>query len=232
MLSRGVVPNACRLAGLFAVATVSTAAYAGPDWVEIGDAGSSFFSAQSPRRPAGAVTLNRIEGVLNSSVIGGDFEDLYFFRVVDPSLFEVSLEFADFNAVLYLFDVTVNNELYGRLGNDNGVGETNLPRLGTASNDGTGVLITQPGDYLIAVTGAGRVPISRTGPIFSLATTTEVSGPDGTGGLNPLSGWQGIGERGSYRVSFTSADFPAVPGPGTAGLMLAGLLCMAGRRKR
>lgn len=215
----------CTLAG------VSAPAFAGPDWVELGDAGSGVFTAQVPLRPIGVTRLGTISGRLGNAVIGEDFEDLYYINVLEPLEFTLTTGNADFDPVLYLFSLTVNNELFGRLANDNANGETNIPMLMSMSNDGTGVVITQPGDYVIAIAGAGRVPVSRTGPIFDIESPTEVSGPDGVGGLNPLEGWTGVGQTGSYRVELTSTDFPATPTPGAAGLMIpAGILLLRRRR--
>ena len=214
---------------LFSLA--ATSALAGPDWVERGDAGSFYFSAQAPRRPLGATTLNTVSGSLATGVGVNDYEDLYFIRVTDPAAFSVAVDFADFNAVLFLFDITVNNELFGRLANDDN-GETNLPFINGPSTDGTNVIITRPGDYIVGVTGLGRTAFSRSGPIFSLATTTEISGPDGTGGINPLDRWEGIGQQGNYRLRFTATDFPLAPAPGAATLAIIGLACTAARRRR
>lgn len=231
MRSHSLVSRVIRLTGPLAVAAICGTAAAGPDWVEMGDAGSTIITAQFPRRPLGVSTLNTISGTLSSGFAGEDFEDMYFFRILEPTSFEVSVETADFNPVLYLFDITVNNQLFGRLANDNAPGETNLPRLAAASNDGTGILLTQPGDYLIAIAGFGRAPVSTTGPIFSLASTTEISGPDGLGGLNPLSGWEGVGQQGDYQIRFTSADFPIVPAP-TSSILFAVAVAATARRRR
>lgn len=230
MLSRICVLRASAIVSLAVVGVCCSSACAGPDWVEAGDAGSSFFSAQFPTRPLGITQLDSVEGSLSFGIGEPDYEDMYFFRITNPAAFSLSMEFADFNAVMYLFNVTVNHELYGLLGNDNMNDETLLPRLAAMASDGTGVTITQPGDYVLAVTGAGRVPVSRSGPIFNLASPTEISGADGSGGINPLSGWTGVGEQGRYIITLESADFPAAPAPGTG--IVAGLGVMAACRRR
>lgn len=231
MLSRAVCVFS-RASMVAVIGCVSGTALAGPDWVERGDAGSSFFTAQFPLRPLGVDQLGTIAGDLNAGVGVPDYEDLYFFRVTDPGTFSLTVESANFNAVLYLFDITVNNELYGRLGNDNAGGESLLPRITGSATDATGVQITRAGDYVLAVVGAGRVPVSRTGPIFNLASPTEISGPDGAGGLNPLDHWEGLGEHGQYRIVLEECDFPITPAPGSAVVGLMGLGCLARRRRR
>lgn len=231
MLSRNCVVRTSGFVSLVVVGVCGASAVAGPDWVEAGDAGSTIFDAQFPVRPLGVQELNSIAGVLADGLGQPDYEDMYFIRVLDPGAFSLSMAFADFNAVLYLFNMTVNNELYGLLANDNMNEETTLPGLASMSTDGTGVIITRPGDYLVAVAGAGRVPVSRSGPMFNLATPTEISGADGAGGINPLSGWTGTGERGRYRLTLESTDFPITPAP-SAGLVVgAGLLAVLRRRR-
>lgn len=232
MLSRTRFVCAGGIVSLAVVGVSATSAVAGPDWVEAGDAGSTIFDAQFPVRPIGVLELNSIAGVLADAVGQPDYEDLYFIRVVDPGSFSLSVAFADFDAVLYMFNLTVNNELYGLLGNDNMNEETNLPGMASMATDGTGVVITRPGDYVIAVTGAGRAPVSRSGPIFNLGSPTEVSGADGNGGFNPLSGWTGTGERGRYRLTMESTDFPITPAPGAGVLLGAGMLASFARRRR
>lgn len=214
------------------VSVLGGAAFAGPDWVEVGDAGSDVPSAQVPLRPIGVTSLGSISGSLAFGFGVSDYEDLYYFSVLDPGSFSIAPSFATFNPVLYLFNLTVNNEALGLLANDDMSEESNLPRLVSMSDDGTGVMVTQPGDYLLAITGAGRYPVSRTGPIFNLASPLEISGPDGPGGLNPLEGWAGEGERGDYRVVMIGTDFPAVPAPGAAGVFLLAAAGAARRRRR
>jgi hypothetical protein len=220
---------ACFLVPSLALASSSPAI--GPDWVEVGDAGSDVPGAQIPIRPQGATFLGSIAGTLSSGVGTPDFEDLYVFRVTEVQSFSIMPASANFNAVLYLFNLTVNNEALGLLGNDDSSEKDNLPRLVSMSDDGTGVQISVPGDYILAVTGAGRAPISRTGSIYDFMSPTEISGPDGIGGLNPLSGWTGEGEQGSYRFVFTSGDYPIFPTPGSVGIF-AVAACGLLRRRR
>jgi hypothetical protein len=83
------------------------------------------------------------------------------------------------------------------------------------------------------VTYAGNVPQSRTGAIFNFASPTEISGPDGPGGINPLESWNPtvplVG--GNYDLDVDGVDFADVPAPGAAMLLgAAGLL--AARRRR
>lgn len=223
--------SATRLLALAGVAGLCSVAMAGPDWLEQGDAGSTIVTAQVPRRPSPGTVLTRIEGTLSSSFVDEDFEDLYFIKITDPVNFEIRPAFADFNIVMYLFNVTVNGEGYGLIGNDNESPTSNLSKLTSQSNDGTQVIISFPGDYVLAVTGFGRNPVSRTGNIFNLASPTELSGPDGPGGINPLQGWEGVGETGRYGFELIATDFPAIPAPSGAALLGVGAL-VAMRRRR
>jgi uncharacterized protein (TIGR03382 family) len=208
-------------------------ALAGPDWTEIGDAGSTFGSAQVPLAPPGVVQLSSISGQLGTSLRGViDQEDMYFINVVSPSTFSITTGSAEFNPVLYLFNITVNNDALGLLANDNESGDVSTPLLVGAATDGTGVVLASPGDYLVAITGFGRYPVSASGPIFRFDSPTEISGPDGPGGFNPLSGWAGEGETGSYHIEMMDVGFPHVPAPGTLALPALALGWTARRRRR
>ncbi len=81
--------------------------------------------------------------------------------------------------------------------------------LGNASDDGTNVVITQPGLYLLAITVTPRFPVSTTGAIFDFASSSEVSGPDGPGGGDPIIDWD---------VPIPSAPAGGVPGDYTIQL--------------
>jgi hypothetical protein len=220
------------LAGSALVMGLSSHALAGPDWLEQGDAGSTITGAQKPERPQGATGLTSISGNLAAGFTEPDYEDLYYIRITDPANFSIRPAFADFNVVLYLFNITVNGEGFGLLGNDNESPTSNMPKLTGMSTDGTGVEVTVPGDYVLAVTGFGRVPVSRNGAIFNFQSPTEISGPDGPGGFNPLRGWTGVGETGHYSFTLQATDFPIAPAPGAGVAVAAGMGAMMGRRRR
>jgi len=219
-------------AGLVAVLGLSGTALAGPDWLELGDAGSTIGSAQVPTRPFGAPALTSIAGSLSEGFITPDYEDLYLIRVTDPGAFAIRPLSADFNVVLYLFNITINGEGYGLLANNDESATSTLLKLTGSSTDGTGVILTFPGDYVLAVTGLGRMPSSRTGAMFNFASNTEISGADGPGGLNPLSSWTGVGQTGHYSFVMEATDFPVTPAPGAGLALVAGVGAALGRRRR
>lgn len=219
--------NKARVVGLLGLAAgalgCGSATLAGPDWVEQGDAGSTLGTAQVPIAPqAGILSLRSISGTLSGSSDGvNDREDCYFFSVTEASGFRIRPISSNFNAVLYLFNVTLNFEGLGLLANDNENSDSILPQILPAATDSTGVLLTTPGNYLLAVAGAGRVPVSRTGAIFNFASPTEISGPDGPGGLSPLLGWTGDGPTGDYTLTIDQGAFPTIPSPGSVALLAA-----------
>lgn len=209
---------------------LATAAYAGPDWVEMGDAGSSLATAQPI---VGIGQPQRIEGNLSTGLFAnGDYEDMYLLRIETPTSFSFDAGLSDFNTMLWLFNVTQAQEAFGLLANDDASpNSTRSLIVGPGATDGSGALVVNPGVYALAITGFGRVPVSRTGNIFFLASNTEISGPDGPGGINPLQGWTGVGETGHYVIDLTGIGYVNVPAPG-AGLVLAGAMACAARRRR
>lgn len=208
------------------VVVCTSFALAGPDWIEIGDAGGMVNTGQ---RTFGTGPLNTIAGSLSTGFGMGDYEDMFLISVTDPSQFSLTLLNATFDAQLFMFNVTLPGEAFGLLANQ-GTIDSNVPVLGPMSTDGSGAQLTMPGIYAIAITGMGRTPISITGEIFNFASPTEISGADGPGGLNPHSGWTGIGETGSYLISLQGAGFSDIPGPGALAVMALGAL--AGSRRR
>jgi len=198
------------------VVLCAPAALAGPDWIEIGDAGSVIGTAQPT---FGDGPLRTIAGSLSLGAGMADFEDMYLITVLDPSKFSMTLTGATFDAQLFVFNVTLPGEAFGLLGNQSTI-NGNIPFLDSMSTDGSGAQLTQPGVYAIAISGMGRAPVSNTGEIFDFAIMHEVSGPDGPGGINPHIGWTGIGEVGTYVIELEGAGFYALPGAGTLALLV------------
>ena len=202
---------------------LSAPAYAGPDWVERGDAGSLISTAQ---RTTGIGGIRSLTGSLSAGDRSApDLEDVYIIRIDDPSQFSITLTNLNFTPALYLFNLTQASQALGLVG-ANGT-------LVSASNDGSQAQVTEPGLYALAVTYAGNFPLSRTGAIFNFTSPTEISGPDGPGGINPLQSWNPtvplVG--GSYDLGVEGVDFAEVPSPG-ALILLSLATATASRRRR
>jgi len=219
-------------------------AYAGPEWVEgangTGDAGSVVGGAQ---RTAGPDALNRISGSLGGlGTLAGtlDFEDMYLVEITEPVEFSMTVSDANFDAQLFVFNVTQPGEAFGLLANDDG-GDANMalgfthPFLSYFSTDDSGAAINLPGVYAIAISASGNNPVSQNGQIFSYDFFNEVSGPDGPGGINPHIGWQSdflTGEFGNYQIDFTATNPVDVDVPAPGALALLGLAGLAGASRR
>jgi len=213
---------------VIAFASLSTCmALAGPDWTEVGDAGGTIESAQVP---LGNGEIHSLSGRLGTRGVNPDYEDMYFIGIAEPTSFVLEINNTDFDAQLFIFHVTLAGGALGLLANDDRDVESLNPRLVSASTDGTEVFIDLPGDYLVAVAGKGRNPVSVSGLIFNIEDPTEISGADGPGGLMRHTGWEGQGQTGSYRVDMEGTVFPAVPAPASAVALLA--VGLTGRRKR
>lgn len=224
---------------LFALSVCASPALAGPDWIEGGfiggpDAGSILETAQPV---TGVGQLTTIFGSLSSgtTIDGGvtqpDFEDMYLIRIDVPGTFRFEVTGAQFDAQLFLFNITLPGEAFGLLANKD-TSTSNAPLLMRPATDGTGADVLLPGTYAIAISGGGRVPVSMTGEIFNFVSPTEISGPDGPGGLNPHIGWTGEGAVGTYAVEMTDIGYVAIPAPGTLAVLLGGAGGLARRRRR
>lgn len=224
--------------------------FAGPNWVEDGDAGSSIESAQPITNVEGG-QVQRIFGSLaghsSASGIDPDFEDLYLINITDPGNFMVSTAsehggYADFQTSLWLFDA----DGFGLLGNVyspqspvSPPGDVAGQILGSTllhfATDNTGIVITEPGLYYLAITGVPNHPLAS-GPtegmdIFEFDQFDEISGPDGPGGDFPfIKWWWGEGETGSYEIIVEGVG--EVPAPGAIALMLVGFAGARSRRRR
>lgn len=214
---------------VLALGAIASGALAGPDWIEQLDAGSDFATAQAV---VGIGTPQRISGTLTAGRGLSDLEDIYLIRIDAPATFSFTMQNSDFDSQLYLFNITLASQLFGLLSNNNASPSTSEASIfQSLATDGSGAQVLTPGVYALAITSAGRAPVSLNGAIFNQLTPTELSGPDGPGGINPLLGWDGPGTSGSYEVELEGIGYVDVPAPGTAAaLTLAGLL--ATRRRR
>lgn len=170
------------LAGALALPASAT----GPEWVEGADAGATPTSAQNT---TGLGPVNFIRGKLSgleTLPLGGgmgDLQDVFLIYIDDPMNFSATTAFnggqADFDSRLYLFDMNGA----GLLGNDTAplatAGGTDDALLTNMSDDGTGIVITDPGLYLIAVTVSEFGPQCAGENIYNIVIPTEISGPDG-----------------------------------------------------
>lgn len=208
-----------RALGITAILGCASMAQAGPDWVEgdHGDAGTLPKSSQPINMsgsPTGAITkiTGRLTGAATSLLGVDDFQDMYKFRVLQPTMFCATTAcidpkyglcgFAEFNPRLFLFDANG----IGITGNDDSfvigvVGSTSDDSYLTGQScDGSGSMILMPGVYHLAVTNSFNFPESAGGAIFCFGCSnvgtptctlgpTEISGNDGPGGTQPIANW-------------------------------------------
>ncbi len=192
-------------------------AQAGPNFREGmcngGDAGSN---------PAGACTVSGFGNVATiSGSIGGppDLEDMYLIFISDPTSFSASIGLGTaFDTQLWLFRADPGGALdgLGLLANDDISALDDASMMGSMSDDGTGISLTTPGLYYLAISGGGglgvpdpgRFPVALGLPIFDLASPTEISGPDGPGGMFAIDdAWWGEGDVGSYDIALEGVSF-------------------------
>ncbi len=188
------------------VLALGTGAAAGPEWMEMGEAGS-FPSDAEAVTGAGVDPVTKISGRLDGAgLLAGspampDFQDMYLIRIEDASAFRASTladfgGLAGFDAQLFLF----KTDGTGLLANLDSATFSPHPLLLPFANDGTGAQLEGPGLYLLAISGRPSVPGNANGPIFQFGSPTENSGPDGNGGSMPINLWSGPGETGRYEI--------------------------------
>ncbi len=224
--------TASRVGALLLVVAVVGPAGAGPDFVEGmcpgGQAGSG---------PSGACSVIGVGNVLSisgniSAPFGpgaADLEDMYLILITDPLAFSASTvgPGTAFDTQLWLFLADPGGVLDGTglLGNNDVSAVDDASMLGPMSNDGTGIVLTG-GLYYLAISGgsapppppfqSGRFPIVLgLGNIFDfMMDPTQISGPDGPGGMVPMDGlWEGEGEVGSYVIALEGVSFIEPPCP-------------------
>lgn len=205
----------------------ASTAKAGPDWDEVGDAGDLPGFAQII--PGGGL-LKSIRGELTGFALTGpgDFEDMYQIIIDDPTIFffrtvplvpppelcdtgdpSVPQQGTSFNTQIWLFKADGT----GLLANDDEPGNVPFSFMGNAANDSSGAFIASPGVYYLAISGGpARDPLSISGPIFNQVVTTEVSGPDGAGGIDPIIAWSGPALVGTYEIFVCGTESVPVTG--------------------
>ncbi|MCH8823934.1 MAG: hypothetical protein IH984_10540 [Planctomycetes bacterium] len=215
---------------------------AGPKWEEMMDAGNLPAFAQPTM---GMGTLSFINGNLGGTISSGeliDFEDMFIINIVDPAMFRATTDemdgelgnaFATFDTMLWLFQPGVMaDDAFGIVGNNDHPNTGSLQSLLTPITDDGHAGVVTPGLYYLAITRFNNVPQSAGLNIFDLDTRTEISGPDGFGGLGAIDGWSGDGELfvGDYRISLRGVEFSDIPAPGT--ICLLGLAVLGNRKRR
>ncbi len=196
---------------------------AGPDWVEGmcsgGGAGSGPGSACTV---TGNGSVNSISGSLSQLGPGvPDLEDMYLIFIMDPIGFSATTvgPGTAFDTQLWLFRADPDGVLDGTglLGNNDVSAVDDASILGPMSDDGTGISISVPGLFYLAISGggpplpppdqSGRFPVALGLNIFNLESPTEISGPDGPGGMFAIDEWVGEGEVGSYVIALEGVSF-------------------------
>ncbi len=222
-------------ASVLAVSLANTATASGPKWTEMGDAGSLPGGAQATMGNGAMVGIN---GGLGMTLQAGeiDFEDMFLINIVDPKNFRVTTDpadpelmdleaFANFNSQLWLFKPMLGDPMsLGFLGNDDhpDVPKSLLSLLIPVPTDGSPPLV-DPGLYYIAISRFNikegvpnrNDPVSDGGEIFDQVLPFEISGPDGPGGMLPISGWTGDQGKfdGAYRIALQGVEFAESPCP-------------------
>lgn len=189
----------------------------GPGHNELGDAGPIPALAQGV---VGGGSLQFING--STGGLGGlvtDFQDMYLFQIDSPAVFSASTVVANggaanFDTEIWIFDSTGR----GILANDDFSAVDVRSRFDNTATDCPPscppATIVNPGFYYLAISGHNDNPLNLTGlPLFNQATLTEISGPDGAGGADPIRTWNGAGAVGQYTIALTGASFLPPPDP-------------------
>ncbi len=175
-----------------------------------GDAGDLPSTAQAVSRPEAepcATAVTRITGNRASTTDA----DMYIICITDPNSFVAStVGGAGFDTQLFLFKCDGTGVVHN---------DDSSATVQSQIDNSTGC-ITEPGTYLLAITGYNQDPVDAGGQlIWNNTPFGEVRCPDGPGAGNPIAGWTGDGDSGIYTIQLQGAYFVSPAGcvPGCQG---------------
>ena len=177
-------------------------------YAESGDTGE--LPAQAQVIDSGALT--EITGTLE----GDDDVDLYAFCLEGNGTFSAAISAGEFEETeLFLFDAGGRGVYFSDDLSDSDY-RSSLP----ANHPLTP---TQPGLYYLAISSFNNDPSSSSGEIFPNEPYTEVHGPTGPGGSDPLSGWSAVGDElgGPYAIQITGTTLCPTNEPPDCSLSVA-----------
>ncbi len=159
-------------------------------WREVDDAGALPVSAQ-------AVTGTGPLGSIRGELLDAADVDLYKIHVCSTSPFTATLVLsADFDTQMFLFSL----DGMGLVFND----DSATTRQSTI----TEAMIPGPGEYVLAIAGWDRDPVSAAGlELWADQPFTGERAPDGPAASQPIAGWLGDGTFGRYTIALTGACF-------------------------
>lgn len=200
------------------------------DWTELG-AGDLPDTAEIITGGSLSTPVSSISGFLQAIPFAtGEFlyqVDLFRIQVSNASLFSATVQNGtEFDSALFLFDA----DGYGVLTNDDGANNSLGGALGLGS-------LSAPGTYYlgIAVGGFKAVDASGNHVFLSGSFTDTLAGNPASG---PLASWHDslaipvTDNDQSYTISLTGATVAAVPEPGAALMMAAGLTGLVAFQRR
>ena len=197
-------------------------------WIEVGDAGQSIATAQTPT-PAGQPLNNIFGSFLSTSDV-----DIYTIFISNPALFSATTVLGTSTLIdtqLFLFNssglpVSMNDDAPG--------GSTIQSTLPLANTPGP----LTAGIYYLAISLSDNEPVNFANQLlFALGATTSVRGPNPIA-TGPLFNWDSSGVApgstiGAYQINLTGAS--TVPEPSTIALCAIGtlgILRIARRRRK